>query len=390
MARGRVRVGGLVAALLAALLATPAPSPAAAPSGDEASPEELRLLGEIEQSTARRQELDGKVGELDRQIRIVRGELNAAEAALEALEARRRGAEIRLVESRRQLAEAQQALTVQAIAAYTGQGDAGRLAGMLLRVDTVGAMAAKRSYMRIVVSTQADAISAYEGLRNKTEDLIGELETASVRTEAERDVVAARRVQLQRERNAQDAARHEVDHELARHNGLLQVMLARREEFTGAVLAMKQQSDALEATLRERQVSQASSVSSGGRLAPPIPGAGVVSAFGARVHPIYGDVRIHTGVDISGSTGTPIRAAADGVVASAGWLGGYGQATVLDHGGPMATLYGHQSQLLVREGQAVTRGQVIGRVGCTGTCTGPHLHYEVRIAGAPVNPAPYL
>ena len=125
-------------------------------------------------------------------------------------------------------------------------------------------------------------------------------------------------------------------------------------------------------------------------MASPIPGAAVTSGFGRRVHPIYGDVRSHTGVDLAGTAGTPIRATADGVVLSAGWLGGYGQATVIEHGGPLATLYAHQSQILVREGQAVERGEIIGRVGCTGTCTGPHLHYEVRINGSPVNPASYL
>jgi murein DD-endopeptidase MepM/ murein hydrolase activator NlpD len=381
---------GLLAAALA-MLAAPTPPAAQAQSGtDELTPEEARLLAQIEESTARRQDLDNKVNDLDRQIRQVRGELNAAEAELDAFEARARGAEVKLEETRRQLVHAEQALKHQAIAAYVGMGDAGGLAEVLLKAENMGAMAAKRSYLRIVASTQTEAIAAYEDLRDRTEDLIGELDETKARAEAERDRVAARRAQLQRERNAQDAVRHEVDHELARHNALLQQVLARREEFTGPVLALKQQSDALEATLRERQVSQTSATSSGGRLTAPIPGARVVSGFGARVHPIYGSVRMHTGVDIAGSTGTPVRAAADGVVVSAGWLGGYGQATVIEHGGPMATLYGHQSQILVKEGQAVDRGQVIGRVGCTGVCTGPHLHYEVRLNGTPVNPASYL
>jgi len=78
------------------------------------------------------------------------------------------------------------------------------------------------------------------------------------------------------------------------------------------------------------------------------------------------------------------------VVVSAGWLGGYGNATIVDHGGGIATLYAHQSLIGVSEGERVSRGQVIGRVGCTGTCTGDHLHFEVRIDGEPVNPAPYI
>ncbi|MDQ4130143.1 MAG: M23 family metallopeptidase, partial [Actinomycetota bacterium] len=116
----------------------------------------------------------------------------------------------------------------------------------------------------------------------------------------------------------------------------------------------------------------------------------IVSRFGPRVHPIYGDVRMHTGVDMGGRTGQPIYAAAPGVVVSAGWQGGYGQATVIDHGNGMATLYGHQSQILVSPGERVSQAQLIGRVGCTGSCTGPHLHFEVRINGNPVDPARYL
>ena len=99
---------------------------------------------------------------------------------------------------------------------------------------------------------------------------------------------------------------------------------------------------------------------------------------------------MHTGVDLDAPMGEPIRAAADGVVKSAGWMGGYGNATVIQHAGSLATLYGHQSAILVSVGQHVSRGQIIGRVGCSGACTGPHLHYEVRVDGTPVNPVPYL
>jgi murein DD-endopeptidase MepM/ murein hydrolase activator NlpD len=98
----------------------------------------------------------------------------------------------------------------------------------------------------------------------------------------------------------------------------------------------------------------------------------------------------HPGIDLHGNYGDPIYACRAGVVVTAGWMGGYGNATILDHGGGMATLYGHQSRLAVSDGQQVTAGQVIGYVGSTGYSTGPHLHFEVRINGNPVDPAPYL
>jgi murein DD-endopeptidase MepM/ murein hydrolase activator NlpD len=104
------------------------------------------------------------------------------------------------------------------------------------------------------------------------------------------------------------------------------------------------------------------------------------------VQPIIGASTFHPGVDIGASQGTPIKAAGDGVVKMAGVNGGYGNFTLIDHGGGLATGYGHQSRIAVSVGQHVSTGQVIGYVGSTGTSTGPHLHWEVRVNGNPVNP----
>jgi murein DD-endopeptidase MepM/ murein hydrolase activator NlpD len=114
------------------------------------------------------------------------------------------------------------------------------------------------------------------------------------------------------------------------------------------------------------------------------------SPFGWRIHPILGYRRFHAGLDFAASYGSTIRAADSGRVIFAGWYGGYGRALIIDHGNGITTLYGHTSQLYVSEGQAVERGQAIGAVGSTGFSTGPHLHFEVRRNGTPVNPANYL
>jgi murein DD-endopeptidase MepM/ murein hydrolase activator NlpD len=119
----------------------------------------------------------------------------------------------------------------------------------------------------------------------------------------------------------------------------------------------------------------------------PIPYARLTSGFGARRHPVLGRMRMHKGVDYAAGTGTPIMAAGDARVVSAGWQGGYGNAVVLDHGRGYTTLYGHMSRIgKIKRGQRIGQGTVIGYVGSTGMSTGPHLHYEFRINGAHRNP----
>ena len=122
----------------------------------------------------------------------------------------------------------------------------------------------------------------------------------------------------------------------------------------------------------------------------PLEGVRLTSDYGMRVHPVLGGRRAHKGVDLSAPVGTPIHASADGVVSRADWFSSYGLYVSLEHGGNIETRYGHMSRLNVAAGQQVRKGDVIGYVGSTGRSTGPHLHYEVRIAGEAVNPVPYM
>lgn len=118
-----------------------------------------------------------------------------------------------------------------------------------------------------------------------------------------------------------------------------------------------------------------------------MPAAGpVTSYFGYRFHPILHFTRFHAGIDIGASMGSPIVAAADGQVAAAGWAGGYGREVQIAHGGGIVSLYGHMSEIVAAPGSFVHAGQLIGYVGSSGLSTGPHVHFEVRIGGKPVNP----
>jgi murein DD-endopeptidase MepM/ murein hydrolase activator NlpD len=116
----------------------------------------------------------------------------------------------------------------------------------------------------------------------------------------------------------------------------------------------------------------------------------LLSRFGERTDPFSGEGAIHAGVDISAPSGTPVRAAADGIVSFAEYYHGYGKLVVIDHGSGMSTRYGHLSRYEVVPGQEIRRGEIIGSSGATGRVTSPHLHFEVRIGGSAVNPHPYL
>ncbi len=116
----------------------------------------------------------------------------------------------------------------------------------------------------------------------------------------------------------------------------------------------------------------------------------ISSGFGKRVDPVSGRKGFHTGVDIANDTGTPVRCTADGRVAFAAWDGGYGKLVIVDHGNGFSTYYGHLSQIRVAPGERVHKGALVGLMGATGNTTGPHVHYEIRLYGVPVNPIKYM
>ena len=201
-----------------------------------------------------------------------------------------------------------------------------------------------------------------------------ETRAVQVRTEqvpAVRDELFANRRQLVGARSSKRVA-------------LSQVRASEREQVSEAQ-ALEQVSASPGARLQAAQATSPytpSSPSASGFIWP-VSGP-VVSLFGMR----WG--RMHTGIDIAVGYGTPIHAAASGRVIYAGWMDGYGNLVFVDHGGGISTGYAHQSSIAVSNGQTVSQGQVIGYVGCTGHCFGPHLHFEVRVNGSPVDPLGYL
>ncbi|MFY9664076.1 MAG: peptidoglycan DD-metalloendopeptidase family protein [Candidatus Cybelea sp.] len=212
------------------------------------------------------------------------------------------------------------------------------------------------------------------------------------------------RLALQQEEAAQQEARSQLDSLAGERRNLVELTAVRRRGVESEVAQMESLSAAEESALeglileRERELAAqrraagiAGGVESGtpGMFSWPVTGT-ITSPFGWRSNPFGGGPEFHQGLDIAAPMGTTVTAAAGGTVIMAQWYGGYGNYILIDHGAGFSTGYGHLSAMYVSSGQSVQRGQAIGAVGSTGQSTGPHLHFEVRIAGKPVDPAPRL
>lgn len=208
------------------------------------------------------------------------------------------------------------------------------------------------------------------------------------------DAIAAQKKDLETMKNSLVAQQNEVQDKQQSLENSQDMVNSKKKAIMKDNKALEAQVDdfnreasALEAQIRALQNPDA--VYSGGALGWPCSGK-ITSEFGNRIHPILKTKKLHTGLDIGVPTGTPIKAAADGTVIKAAWNNSYGNMVMIDHGSGIATLYAHNSKLLVSTGQTVTRGQQIAAAGSTGQSTGPHCHFEVRLNGAYQNPRNYL
>ncbi len=261
----------------------------------------------------------------------------------------------------------------------------------------VNAAQATRSYGRVVVNRQVSAIDDHRVARENAEVEANALAAARDRAQAARDQVAAQRAELDSVRAQLAPLQQQAQAEQATQQQLLAQVQVQKAAFERRVADLEAESRRVAELLASRNRS-----GGGGGGAPPPPPSGttqlsnplprmvITSGFGWRVHPIYGSRRMHTGIDLDSDGGDPIYAAGGGVVVWASTRGGYGNCVIIDHGGGVATLYAHMSRIGVSSGQSVSQGDGVGAVGSTGASTGPHLHFEVRINGNPVDPVPYL
>lgn len=311
-------------------------------------------------------------------------DLTATKRALEELRNQLQESYQALAETRNQLDASKQEARDWVRAAYVGTSE-GR-ESVAFSADSVTSMYVGLQYLSILAEDNDKAILLYESLQTQEErqqfrieaeevevaDQVGELELV----EAELAVLAAQ----QSEQAAAVAA------ELANLNARLDAVDSDIAEFSDELDGLEAEQARVERLIEEEASKEGDAP---GVLVRPVPGA-ITSGFGMRVHPILGYSRMHTGVDMRAAYGQEIKAGGSGRVILAGLYGGYGNTVILDHGGGMTTLYAHQSQLSVSYGDRVDAGQIIGYVGTSGLSTGPHLHFEVRLFGSPVDPAAYI
>ena len=350
----------------------------------EAQRKAQALSAQIDSVSSRIQRLEGRVGDVSARLTTLESDLALHQRKLDRLTALFRLETKRYLFLRRQYSLALARLNARVVAVYE-QGNvdsvdvilgASNLADLVDRLDYVNQVGAADERIATSVGRAKEAARAAREATRKLRGVVAG-ETRAVRARTEQ--VRAIRNELVSSRQQLVAARS------TKRVSLVKVRASEREEVSEAQ-ALEQVSAALGAQIQAAQsassYSPPASRSASGFIWP-VSGP-VTSPFGMR----WG--RMHTGIDIGVPYGTPIRAAASGQVIYADWMDGYGNLVFIDHGRGISTGYAHQSSIAVSNGQAVTQGQVIGYVGCTGHCFGPHLHFEVRVNGTPVDPLGYL
>ena len=314
---------------------------------------------------------------LARDVAIARERLDAARAAESQARAQ-------VKQTSDQLQRVKDEIVGLAAAAYRNQST-NRALGALGVVDTNSASVLVRAqtYARSDASLLGDRVVLLNALVRRLE---GEQRTAeSARAEAEASVDELNARLADQAKAVDDAAAA-----TAAAQGAVARSLGTGASLVALIVDPQFGADLITAALAVAQFGQSEPTTLIGLYALPIPGAPLGSPYGMRIDPMTGAVGYHPGLDFDADMRTSIHAAAAGVVVVAGDCGGYGNCVVIDHGNSLATVYGHQSQVLTKVGDVVAAGQGIGLVGSTGVSTGPHLHFEVRRRGVPVDPVPLL
>jgi murein DD-endopeptidase MepM/ murein hydrolase activator NlpD len=356
---------------------------------DEVAASEAGVLADLKVTQRRRAAETAQLADLDRQLTGATAELQVAQSKLDVANADHQEAQRKLEGAQSQLEDARSTLKSQAVMSFMRYGSGAEQLNVVLRAKDISQLHEAAAFVDALAERQARIVDTFSSLQQDTASLEAAAEASRSAAASQTADVRARTDALTLARSQQADVTASATNEAAHEQALLQSLRGKRADYERRIREQQQESDAIAALLRRRG-SGGPRISGRGSLSAPISDPVITSTFGYRIHPIFGDRRLHTGIDFRAASGTPLTAAAPGEVVFAGWQGGYGNCTIIDNGGGIATLYAHQSSIRVTVGQRVTRGQVIGAAGSTGFATGPHLHFEVRVNGTPVDPLPYL
>lgn len=383
----------LVAALLTGVVLCGTPAYIGAEDEDLTNQLE-QIQQQVNDQNTKKIDAETVIGSVSEQLRQIEEQLRQASAELGVIQQQRVAVENDITINERQLQEAQKRLE-------------GREAVFYKRVRDIY-INGRLSYLDVVIGSKdfndfANRLEVLRRIINSDINLINEIKKERADIEARKQQLEANRIKLVEIEKAVIAKQSEIEQKKAERNEVLQRAQNDRATAMQAIEELNASSAQVTALLKERQAARAAAaaaaaaeqaqsytwVQGSGQLGWPASGE-ITSPFGYRTHPIWGTTIYHAGIDIGVDEGVPVHAADGGTVVWSGWMGGYGYAVVIDHGNGLSTLYGHNSELVVSEGETVGKGQVIAYAGSTGNSTGPHVHFEVRVNGDPVDPMGYL
>ena len=346
---------------------------------------ETAVRAELATFSRRIRALSIRAGDVSAQLAPLERELGLRQARLRKLNALFRLQTARLTLLRRQHAIAVRRLNGRLVNLYEQEN--GDTISLILSSGSITDLIDKIDYLQRIADGDHRIADEVGAAKRRVYALRQETKLTRRRHRQETRVIALRVGQVRALRDQFLASRDALAGTQAARRHVLESLTQRERDEAGEIDALQAVSATLAAKIQAAQQAPSGPIGGGAPSAAgfiwPVIGP-VTSPFGMR----WG--RMHEGIDIAAPTGTAIRAAAAGTVIYAGWLSGYGNLVILDHGNGLATAYGHQSSVAVTTGQTVTQGHTIGYVGSTGHSTGPHLHFEVRVNGVPVDPLGYL
>ncbi|HYI62644.1 MAG TPA: M23 family metallopeptidase [Acidimicrobiales bacterium] len=351
---------------------------------------EADTLVAYDQATARLTELLGQVQAAQEAVAAAEQGLRDAEAALARDREAETGAEAALDRARERVTVAEGRLRAHAVESYMGEGGATSLATFLAVLDGDDGAVARRGYRESISDQQKALVDELVAARREADARSRQATGARRRSQTRRDDVDRLRAAATDALAEQARLTGEAVDEQALQGLLLSDIRARKVSIEARIVSLDKAADGVAQLLAAYQAGDPDWQPGAVDVASPSPGSAIVSEFGQRAHPILNLTRLHAGCDIDAPNGSPVRAAADGVVLLASERGGYGLTVVVAHGSSLGTVYAHNSSISVAVGDRVAQGDELAKVGSTGLSTGPHIHFETRLRGIPVNPRNFL